>query len=62
MGALLEPFLNQKKKIPKKKNYNNYICFESFTVRPRLGGWNEIEWKRMKRIILEYSSFPCLRV
>ena len=26
--------------------------------RPRLGGGNGIEWKGMKRIILEYSSLP----
>ena len=25
-------------------------------LRSRLGGGNEIEWKEMKRIILEYSS------
>ena len=39
------------------------------TFRPRLGGENGMEWKWMKRIILEYFSlpfpslpFPCLRV
>ena len=28
------------------------------SLRPRLKGENEMEWKRMKRIILEYSSIP----
>ena len=30
----------------------------STTIRSRLGGGNGIEWKEMKRIILEYSSLP----
>ena len=29
-----------------------------FPLRPLLGGGNEIEWKWMIRIILEYSSLP----
>ena len=29
-----------------------------FTIRPRLGGWNGIEWNGMKIIILEYYSIP----
>ena len=29
-----------------------------FPLRPRLGGGNEMEWKWMIRIILEYSSLP----
>ena len=35
-----------------------YIHSTKRTLRPRLGGRNEIEWKGMKRIILEYSSIP----
>ena len=27
-------------------------------LRSRLGGGNEIEWKGIKKIILEYSSLP----
>ena len=27
-----------------------------------LGGGNGMEWKGMKKIILEYSPVPCLRV
>ena len=30
----------------------------NFLLRPRLGGGNGMEWKGMKRIILEYSFFP----
>ena len=29
--------------------------FSVKTLRPRLGGGNRMEWKEMKRIILEYS-------
>ena len=51
VDAHLEHFLNQKK----KKTMTKFF-FESFTVRPRLGGGNEMEWKKMKKIILKYSS------
>ena len=30
----------------------------SISLRPRLGGGNGMEWKGIKRIILEYSSLP----
>ena len=28
------------------------------SIRPHLGGGNGVEWKKMKRIILEYSFIP----
>ena len=33
-------------------------CVLRGLLRPRLGGGNGMEWKGMKRIILEYSSIP----
>ena len=33
-----------------------YLCLYMKLPRPRLGGGNRMERKRMKRIILEYSS------
>ena len=35
--------------------------FNSLPLRLRLGGGNVIEWKWMKRIILEYSSIPLFK-
>jgi len=38
------------------KIYYSLLSLTRF-LRPRLGGGNGMEWKGMKRIILEYSSF-----
>ena len=40
-----------------EKNYIFNLIFNR-TLRPCLGGGNEIQWKWLKRIILEYSSIP----
>ena len=50
--------------IERKHGLNHYIMagfglglkFKPHCLRPRLGWGNEMEWKGMKRIILEYSS------
>ena len=34
------------------------LYIDCFILSPRLGGGNGIEWKALKRIILEYSSIP----
>ena len=37
--------------------YGNVLVWKKETLSPRLRGENGIKWKRIKRIILEYSSF-----